>query len=310
MRAAQYSNYGDPEVIEIAEISTPVQGKGQLVVRVQAAAINPFDAKLRQGYMKDAIPLELPVTIGGDFSGIVTEVAEGVTDFIAGDEVFGSANILGGGSGSVAEYAAVNLNNIARKPASLSHEEAAAIVLVGVSACDVIDKLDLGENKKILIQGGAGGIGSAAIQYAKSLGAYVATTARAADKEFVTGLGADQAIDYENEHFEDILKDYDVVFDTAGGEVYNRSFGILRQGGIIISMNEQPNEQLAAQHGVTALHQNTKVNSRTLHRLAKVVEEGIITPQVDKTFPLDQAVQAFSHMETGHPRGKVVIQTA
>jgi alcohol dehydrogenase len=309
MRAAQFSNYGGPEVIKITEKNTPVPSEGQLLVRVQAAAINPFDAKLRNGIMKEAIPLELPVTIGGDFSGIVTKEAEGVTEFKAGDEVYGSANILGGGSGSVAEYAAANLKNIARKPANLTHEEAAAIVLVGVSAYDVIDKLNLSEGKMVLIQGGAGGIGSAAIQYAKSLGAYVATTARSADKDFVIGLGADQVIDYENELFENLLQDFDAVFDTVGGKVYTRSFGILKSGGIIISMNETPNEQLALQYGVTAFHQNTKVNSDALKRLAELVEKKIITPQIDKTFPLHQAAEAFKHMETGSPRGKVVIQT-
>lgn len=310
MKAAQYSNYGGPEVLKIAEISLPEPGEGQLLVRVQAAAINPFDAKLRQGNMKDDIPLELPVTIGGDFSGIVSKAAKGSTEFREGDEVYGSANILGGGSGSVAEYAAVNLKNIALKPASLSHAEAAAIVLVGVSAYDVIDKMNLSNGKKVLIQGGAGGIGSAAIQYAKSLGAHVATTCRSAEKDFVTGLGADLAIDFENEHFEDILHDYDAVLDTAGGDVYRRSFSILRRGGIIVSMNEQPNEQLAAKHGVTAVHQNTRVSAETLARLSEITDKGIITPKVDRIFPLNEAAQAYSHMETGHPKGKVVIKTA
>lgn len=309
MKAAQYSSYGGPEVIETAEVSAPVPKEGQVLVNIQAAAINPFDAKLRQGYMKDAIPLSFPVTIGGDFSGIVAEVPEGVTDFKVGDEVYGSANVLGGASGAVAEQAAVNLKNIARKPASMSHEEAAAIVLVGVSAYDVIDKLNLAEGKKVLIHGGAGGIGSAAIQYAKSLGAYIAATARADDKDFVTSLGADEVCDYENERFEETLHGYDAVFDTVGGETYTRSFSILKPGGIIVSMSEQPNEQLASQSGVTALYQGTQVNTQALQRLAELVDQGIITPKVDRVFPLEEAAQAFTHLETGHPKGKVVIRT-
>ena len=310
MKAAQYSSYGGPEVIKIADASTPAAGNGQLLVQVHAAAINPFDAKLRLGYMKDAIPLDFPVTIGGDFSGVVTDVHPEISGYKAGDEVYGSANILGGGSGSVAEYAAVNLKNIAPRPANLSHEEAAAIVLVGVSAYDVIDKLNLDAGKKVLIQGGAGGIGSAAIQYAKSLGAYIATTARADEKDFVTSLGADEVYDYENERFEDSLTEYDAVFDTAGGEAYTRSFGILRPGGVIVSMTEQPNDQLASQHGVTALHQSTKVTTEALQRLAELADNGIVTPKIDKTFPLAETAQAFSHMETGHPKGKVVIRIA
>ena len=309
MKAAQYISYGGPEVIAVTETAEPVAGDGQIIVKIHAAAINPFDAKLRMGYMKDAIPLKFPVTIGGDFSGAVTDVPEGLTDFKKGDEVYGSANVLGGGSGAVAEYAAVNLKNIAVKPSNVSHEEAAAIVLVGVSAYDVTDKLNLSEGKKVLIHGGAGGVGSAAIQYAKSLGAYVATTARASEKDFVTSLGADEVIDFENQRFEDILSGYDAVFDTAGADTYTRSYEILKPGGIIISMNEQPNEELTSQRGVTALHQSTKVTTEALQRLSELVEAGIITPKTDKTFSLEEAAQAFSHMETGHPRGKVVITT-
>lgn len=310
MKAGQYSTYGGPEVLEINEIDKPVCRENQVLVAVRSAAINPFDAKLRQGLMKDTIPLNFPVTIGADLCGSVVEVGPDVQEFKAGDEIYGSANVLGGGSGAAAEYAAANTKNIARKPANITSDQAAAAVLVGVSAVDVIDKLNLSAGKKVLIQGGAGGIGSAAVQYAKSRGAYVATTVRAAEKEFVAGLGADETIDYETERFEDLLHDYDAVFDTAGGEVYERSFAILKPGGIIISMTAQPDTERAATHKVTALLQSSKVTTDSLERLAKVIEQNIIIPQIDRVFGLSELAAAFSYLETGHPKGKVVIKIA
>lgn len=310
MRAAQYNEYGDPEVIKINNVKSPDPGKQQVIIKVISAAINPFDGKLRQGYMKDSIPLSFPVTIGGDFSGVITQIAPDVSDFKVGDEVYGSANVLGGGSGAAAQFAAANVRNIAKRPESISHAQAAAIVLVGVSAVDVIEKLQIGEGKKVLIHGGAGGIGSAAVQYAKSLSAYVAATASAADEEFVSGLGADAVIDYESQKFEELLKGYDAVLDTVGGDVYAKSFRILKPGGILVSMIEQPNEQMSAQYSVKSLHQSTRVTSESLRRLSQLVEKNLITPVVDKIYPFDQVVDAFKYMEQGHPRGKVVIEVA
>lgn len=310
MKAAQFSNYGDPGVIEITDIDKPVPKQGQVLVKVSAAAINPFDGKLRQGTMKDAIPLELPITIGADFSGVVSEVPVNVTNLKVGDEIFGSAMILNGGSGALAEYAAVNTSNAALKPVGASHEEAAASVLVGVSALQALDQLNLAPGKKILIHGGAGGIGSAAIQYAKSLGAYIATTARGSDKDFVVQLGASEVIDYETQKFEDVLSDYDAVYDTVGGETYTRSFGILKRGGIVISMLEQPNQELMAEHGVTALPMSSKVNTESLNKLAKLLSDGTIKPQIDTVYTLAQTAAAFTHLQSGFPKGKIVIKVS
>lgn len=310
MKAAQFSEYGGPEVITVVEVEKPVPKVGQVLVQVKAAAINPFDGKLRQGYMKDTIPLGLPVTVGADFSGIVTEVPIGITNYKVGDEVYGSAIILNGGSGAMAEYAAANTTSLALKPANASFQEAAAVVLVGVSAVQALDQLNLADGKKILIHGGAGGIGSVAIQYAKHLGAYIATTAKESDKDFVTQLGADEVIGYENQKFEEILNNYDAVFDTVGGETYTRSFFILKRGGIVISMVEQPNEQLMAQYGVTALPMSSKVNTASLNRLAEQVNTGTIKPQVDKSFPITQTAEAFEYMQTASPKGKVVIKVS
>lgn len=308
MKAAQYRQYGGPEVIEIVEIEKPAPKAGQIIVEVKAASVNVFDWKVRRGYMKDAIPITLPITIGADFAGIVTEVPGGITEFSEGDDVYGSVNVLNGGSGAFAEFATANIDSIALKPTTIDYEQSAAIVLVGVSSMQALDQLELREGKKVLIHGGAGGIGSSAIQYAKHLGAEVMTTARAADKDFVTSLGADTVVDYESEDFSGVLSDMDTVFDTVGGETYTKSFKVLKKGGKIVSMNEQPNNELAAEYGVTAILLSAKVNAESLNRLKEVVDKGVIKPQIDKVFMLNQAAEAFDYQENGHSKGKVVVK--
>lgn len=308
MKAAQISDYGGPEVIEINDITEPQPQQDQILVEVHAAAINIFDKKLRSGYMRGVIPLEFPVTLGGDFSGIVKQVGINAPGFKPGDELFGSALILGGSTGSLAEVTAVKANKVALKPNRLSHPEAASLVLVGVSAMQALGSIKLSSGQKILIHGGAGGIGSIAIQYAKYLGAHVATTARFDDKSFVRDLGADEVIDYQNQHFEEILSDYDAVFDTIGGETYKKSFTILRSGGSIASMLESPDETLTNKYNVESIMINAKVNTESLNSLTKLLDTGAIKPQVDKEFPLDQTVDAFRYLEEGHSKGKVIVR--
>jgi NADPH:quinone reductase-like Zn-dependent oxidoreductase len=253
------------------------------------------------------IPLQFPMTLGGDFSGIVTETGEGTT-FKKGDQVYGTAIVLSGGSGSFAEFASADPSHIAHKPKNINHVQAAALPLVGVSALQVlVEHIGLSKGKKILIHGGAGGIGAIAVQLAKHLGAHVAATAGERDLQFVKTLGASEAIDYKSQAFETLLHDYDAVFDTVGGETYVKSFKILRTGGIIVSMLEQPNAALMAQYGVKAIAQGTSINTESLTKLAALVEQGVIKVHVDKTFPLEQAGEALEYLKTGHPRGKVVI---
>ena len=315
MKAAQFSGYGGVEVIEINEVPKPAPAKNQVLIEVHAATINPFDYKLRRGYMKDAMPLELPLTLGGNLSGVVTELGTEVTNFKIGDEVFGQSYAFGGGSGAIAEYAVASEENIALKPKNINHIEAGSLPLVGVSAIQALAQhINLTKEQKILIHGGAGGIGSIAIQLAKHIGAYVATTVRSEDIEFVKSLGADEVIDYKSQDFSKILKDFDAVYDTIGGETTDKSFKVLkkglpagRQGGVLVSMLGTPKEELAKQYGVEVVGQNTETNSKNLATLAELVDQGVIKPQVDKVFPLDQTRQAFEYVETGHPKGKVVI---
>lgn len=168
--------------------------------------------------------------------------------------------------------------------------------------------MNLSKGQKILIHGGAGGIGSIAIQLAKHLGAYVATTARANDAAHVQGLGADVVINYEKQSFEEIVHDYDAVFDTVGGETYTRSFQVLKKGGLIVSMVEQPNQEFMEKYGVNAISQFTEVTRERLATLAKLVERGAVRVQIDKVFSLDEAAAALKYLETGKPKGKVVIR--
>jgi alcohol dehydrogenase len=217
--------------------------------------------------------------------------------------------VKNGGSGAFAEMALANTESIAHKPKRLSHAEAAALPLVGVSAWQALtEDIGLSKGQKILIHGGAGGIGSMAIQLAKNLEAYVATTVSTDDKEFVQELGADEVIDYKTRAFEDLLHDYDAVFDTVAGETYRRSFKVLKKGGIIVSMLEQPNTELMNQYGVKAIFRFTQVNRERLVKLAQWVDQNNnIKIHIDRTFTLDQAGKALDYQKDIHPSGKLVL---
>ncbi|NJD53849.1 MAG: NADP-dependent oxidoreductase [Candidatus Methanoperedens sp.] len=310
MKAAQINKYGDNEVVEInMNAPEPTVTRGHLLIEVYAAGVNPIDWKIREGYIRQKVQLKFPATLGGDFSGVVAEVGEGVQGFKKGDEIYGQASITKGGSGSFAEFATADMNTAAHKPGILSHAEAAALPLTGVSAWQsLVDHIGLSSGKKILIHGGAGGIGSMAIQIAKHLRAYVATTVSLKDMEFARELGADEVIDYKNQSFEDIIHDYDAVFDTVGGKTYTGSHRVLKRGGIIVSMLEQPNPDLMEQYKVKAIGQLTQVTGERLSKLAELADKRVIKVHVEKAFPLEEAQEALEFQQNGHPRGKVVLE--
>ncbi|OGD90841.1 hypothetical protein A3D81_01740 [Candidatus Curtissbacteria bacterium RIFCSPHIGHO2_02_FULL_40_17] len=317
MKAVQISSYGGIEVLSVNEnVPEPKAGEGQVLVEVHAASINPFDWKLRQGYAKEYIKLEFPATIGGDFSGKVVGLGENAADFAVGDEVYGQAAVIAGGTGAFAQKLAAPVGKIAKKPQKADFLQAAALPLVGQSALQALEThIALKPKQKILIHGGAGGIGHVAIQLAKALGAYVATTISADDVDFVKELGADEVLDYKAEKFEEKLSEFDAVFDTVGGEVTDKSFKVLkkslpagRQGGVIVSMAGAPSEHLAKEYGVNAIGQNTQGDRERLERLAELVDSGKIKVHIDGVFSLDEVKEAFSHQEQGHPRGKVVLK--
>ncbi len=311
MKAVQISQYGDASVIAVNEVDKPSAGEGQVLVRVEAASLNPFDSKVREGYLKDAVPLKLPATIGGDIAGVVAGLGDGITGFAVGDKVYGQANVVAGNSGAFAEYAATGAGQIAKAPANLDSKEAASLALVGVSALQALtEHIKLQSGQKILIHGGSGGIGTVAIQIAKHLGAYVAVTVPADAKDVVKGLGADKVIDYKAEDFVSVISGYDAVFDTVGGDVFEKSLAVLKQGGVAVSMAGHADESVAREHGVTAISQSTKVTTDRLDKLAALIEEGVVTPHIAKIFPLDQVQEAFVYRETQSFSGKVVLEIA
>jgi alcohol dehydrogenase len=312
MKSAQINEYGGSEIIKInPSTSEPTVSSGKVLVTIKAAGVNPADWKIRDGGFQQLVRLQFPSTLGMDFSGVIKQVGEGVSssDFKQGDEVYGQAGVINGGSGAFAEMSLAKIENIAHKPKRLSHNEAAALPLVGVAAWwALIDDIGLSEGQKILIHGGAGGIGSIAIQIAKNLGAYVATTVSTNDKQFVKGMGADIVIDYKNQTFEDLLHDYDAVFDTVGGETYIRSFKVPRKGGIIVSMLEQPDSELMNQYGVKAVFRFAQANRERLTKLAQWIDDNNnIRINVERTFSLEQAGDALDYQKDVHPRGKVVL---
>ena len=309
MKAVQISQYGDAGVLAVtADAPRPAAEEGKVLVEVHAASVNPVDTIVRSGFYASMMPLAFPATLGTDMAGVAAEVGPGVKDFKKGDKVYGMASLLAGASGAFAQYAVVPAGMIAAVPRGLGLPEAAALPLTAVSALEVIDeKLKVGKGHKILIHGGAGGIGTIAIQLARHRGASVATTVMGDAASYVRDLGADTVIDFQKESFEKVLSGYDFVFDTVAGETYKKSFAVLKRGGTIISMLEQPNAELAARYGVTALSQRTQVTTARLNAVAALVQNGTIKVHVERVFPVEQVKEAFLARESGKVRGKVVL---
>jgi alcohol dehydrogenase len=307
MKAAQISSYGGPEVMRTVNSATkPTAGPGEVLIAVRAAGLNPFDWKVREGAVKQ----DLPAILGGDVAGVVDEIGEAVSGFAVGDAVFGQANAVNG-HGAFAEFTAVKAEQLADKPANVNFEEAAALPLAATSAYQALEEhINLQAGQKILIHGGAGGIGSFAVQIAKHLGAYVATTVSTDDLNFAKQLGADEVIDYKTQNFAAMVKNYDAVFDTVGGETNSQSYQVLKPGAVFVSMVAQPDEQAVKETGITYVHQASKATTERLNQVAKLVQQEALKVYIDKTFSLDQAAEALEYLKTGHPRGKVVLKVS
>lgn len=309
MRAAQLMAYGGQDSVKVTDnAEKPAVGPDQLLIKVHAAAVNPFDVKVREGMARQMAELTFPATLGGDFAGTVAEIGEDVEGFEIGQAVYGQAGALSS-QGSFAEFTPVKASQAGTKPASLDFIHAAALPLVSVSAYQaLVDHMELQKGQKILIHGGAGGIGTMAIQIAKHIGAHVAATAAAKDVDFVKELGADEVIDYEKQDFMEVIKDYDAVFDTVGGETTTKSYTVLKPGGALVSMAAQADEALVQKHNVVFTSQFTRVTTKRLDAVSALVDEGSLKPILDKTFPLAQAAEALEYQKTGHPRGKIVLE--
>ncbi|MEH7342144.1 NADP-dependent oxidoreductase, partial [Priestia megaterium] len=247
MRAMVIDRYGKVPM-HLAEMPTPEIGEYEVLAEIHAASINPIDFKIRDGKVKLLVKYKMPLILGNDFSGVVAKVGAKVTRFKAGDEIY--ARPRKSKIGTFAEYIAIHEDDIALKPKNLSFEEAASIPLVGLTSYQALtDILQLKKGQKILIQAGAGGVGTFAIQLAKLMGATVATTASEAGANLVKSLGADEIINYKTEKFEEILKNYDAVFDTLGDEILEKSFGIIKDGGKLVSVSGLPNARFGKEYG-------------------------------------------------------------
>lgn len=311
MKAVRMHSYGGPEVLRFEEAPRPTPGPGELLIKVHAAAVNAIDGKIRAGYLKDVFPVPLPFIPGWDVSGVVEAVGPAVTKFKTGDEVYARPDVARSGRGTYAEYAAVNETESALKPKSIDHIHAAAIPVVALTAWQaVFDKAGLSKDQRILIHGAAGGVGSFAVQLAKWKGAYVIGTASGRNQEFLRELRVDEPIDYEKKHFEDVVHDVDVVLDTLGGETQNRSWEVLKKGGILMSIVAPPSADEAAKRSVRAAFFSAQPSSAQLAEIAKLVDAGKLKPVVETVLPLSEARRAQELNEAGHARGKIVLKVA
>ena len=304
MKAVYIEQFGGPEVVKYGELPDPTAAAGQVVVDAFAASVNGADWKVRAGhYGKAAFPLVL----GRDFSGVVSAVGEGVADLRVGDEVFGV--LEAGREGAYAEKIAIGAAIVAKKPSSLSHVDAAALALTGLTAlCSVEDALKLKSGETILIQGGAGGVASFAIQLAKHLGARVITTASAANLSYLRDLGADQVIDYNVTDFSKAVTSCDAVFDTVGGDVATRSFSVLKPGGRAAFIASGAKAPTPERSDVTALRPAVGRDRPHLDRVAALCQAGVIRPPEVKLYQLSEAVEALRVSEARHFRGKLVFK--
>jgi NADPH:quinone reductase-like Zn-dependent oxidoreductase len=306
MKAVYLERFGGPEVLQYGDLPDPVAGPGEVVIDVAAASVNAADWKFRSGQYARHSGAKFPLIPGRDFSGSVSAVGGGV-DLKIGDAVFGVLGI--GTEGTYAEKLAIKAAIVGRTPAALSHVEAAAVALAGLTAVNAIaDTLRLQRGETILIQGGAGGVAGFAIQFAKHLGARVITTTSAANRDYVVGLGADQVIDYNAQDFATAVSGCDAVFDTVGGEVAQKSFAVLKPGGraaFIASGVEAPRP---TRSDVVSLRPPVERSRQAMERIAGLMETGAVRPPAIKLYSLSQAVEAHRLSESRHFRGKLVFQ--
>ncbi|MFI8712268.1 NADP-dependent oxidoreductase [Brevibacillus brevis] len=331
MKAMIIEKYGENVPLVMSEQPMPTIGEHDVLVEIHAASLNPIDFKIKEGKMKFLLNYRFPLILGNDFSGVVVKVGDRVNTFKPGDEVYGRPrkNRIG----TLAEFIAVHEDDIWLKPQGLTFEEAASIPLIGLTTYQAfVDILNLQKGQKILIHAGSGGVGTFAIQLAKLMGAFVATTASEKGYELVKSLGADLIINYKKENFEEMLTGYDAVFDTLGGEALEKSFRILKPGGQIVSISGMPNgrfgkeaklgwmktiilsivsRKIKAQEKKSQTRYHflfMKPSGKQLKVLKEFIEEGLIKPIIDKVYHLKDADQAFNYLESGRAKGKVVIR--
>lgn len=304
MKAAVIDQYGDNTVVQIKELERPQPQAGELLVKVHAAGVNPVDWKIRSG-AGQRMGLTLPVHLGSEISGTVVQLGDGVDRFEVGDAIFGIID-----SGGFAEYAIASAANMVRMPANLDFIAAAAVPLGALTAWQAMfDIAKLAGGQRLLVTGGSGGVGSLAIQLAKAKGAHVTAMASGRNEDYVSSLGADAFIDYTRQPFEQVANDMDVVFDTVGGDTFERAFQTLKQGGFLVTAVAFPKEA-DQKRGVGVARVQCKPNAAQLDAIRDLVEAGKLKPCVSTLLPLDDMRQALALSEGGRTRGKIVLQVA
>jgi NADPH:quinone reductase-like Zn-dependent oxidoreductase len=309
MKAVRIHSYGGQDVLAYEEAPIPAVGENDLLIRVVATSVNPFEWKVRQGYLAGWINYSFPLILGWDVSGVVEATGPGVTNFAAGDPVYARADITR--NGAYAEYIAVKDSIVARKPQSIDYTHSAAIPHAALAAWHALfGAAALAPGQTVLIHAAAGGVGIFAVQLAKWRGARVIGTASGRNLEFLSQLGVDQPIDYTTTRFEEAVHDVDVVLDNIGGETLQRSWQVLKPGGILVSLVEPPSEEKAAEYGVRARLVGAEADAGILTQIAGLVDSGQIRPVVSNVFPLHQIRDAHALSESYHTRGKIAIQVA
>ncbi len=307
MKAVRIHAYGGPNQLRYEDAPKPQAGSGEVVVRVGAAGVNPVDWKIREGHFSTMLSHRLPLILGWDVSGVIDEIGPDVRSFQPGEAVYARPDIAR--DGAYAEFIVIRAAEIARKPAMLDHVHAAAVPLAALTAWQALfETARLQSGQTILIHAAAGGVGHFAVQFAKWTGARVIGTASSRRRAFLRELGVDEVIDYTTGRFEDHIRNADVVFDTLGGDVQQRSWAALKPGGILVSIVSPPSESLAASYKARAAVVFVQPNAAQLSEIAQLIDRGVVTPFVDAVLPLSGAHRAHALSQRGHAQGKVVLR--
>ena len=307
MKAIRVHEFGGIDKLVLDDIPIPVPAQNQVLVKVMAAGVGNWDALARSGQ----IPQPLPLTLGAEIAGFVENVGAAVRHFAPGDYVFGLTNDLF--TGGYAEYAVMQADTIAKMPRAVNFVEAASVPVVAVTAHKMLfEHGDVAAGQTVLVHGAAGNVGAYAVQLAHRAGARVVATARSDDKEYVRSLGAEQVIDFRNERFDRVVSGVDAVMDTVGGDTQERSFDVLRPGGILVSVVLPPNEKKAAQYGVRTDYFIVHTSTEDLEVISKLLDAKQLAAQVGIVLPLSDARKAHEMLAGAvtHPRGKIVLQPA
>jgi NADPH:quinone reductase-like Zn-dependent oxidoreductase len=307
MKAIRIHNYGGPEALQYEDAPRPKPQAGEVLVRVHAAGVNPIDWKVREGHMRDFWPHKFPLILGWDLSGVVEELGRGVSRFKIGDEVYSIPDPTR--DGAYADYIVVRELELALKPDSLHHIRAAAVPLAALTAWQsLFDTAQLQPGQRVLIHAGSGGVGHFAVQLAKWKGAYVFATASTKNQDLLRKLGVDEPIDYTQQRFEDVARNIEIVLDTIGGETQERSWSVLKKGGVLVSLVQPPSEEKAKELGVRAAFVAGHPSGAQLAEIAKLIDSGKLAPVIDRILPFSEVRRAHDLSQSGHTRGKIVLR--